>query len=118
VEGGVEGGVPGGVLSGPAPKKKAVFVPPTVGEKLKVTGAQPVYLEVAKRAGVQGIVIIKLCIKTNGRVDTSKTKILKGIPVLDNEVLSKVKTWRYKPYTVDGVATPACFPVRFVFRLR
>jgi protein TonB len=111
VEGGVEDGVPGGLPDQP------VFVGPKVGEKLKLSGALPVYLEAAKRKGVQGVVIVKLCITADGWVDAERTKILKGIPVLDAEVLSKVITWRYRPYTAEGLPTPACFPVRFVFRL-
>jgi protein TonB len=123
VAGGVEGGVPGG--TGPTPKakpkaepKRPVFVKRQVMDKQKLAGEQPVYLRKAKRAGVQGVVIIKVCLKTNGRVDMGKTKILRGIPILDGEVLGKVKTWRYKPYKIDGVAQPVCFSVKFVFKLR
>ena len=33
-----------------------------------------------------------------------------------SKVMTKVTAWRYRPYKVDGVATPVCFPVRFVFK--
>ncbi len=123
-EGGVEGGVEGG--TGPVPKakpkveipKRPVFVKRQVMDKQKLAGEQPEYLRKAKMAGVQGVIVIKVCLKSNGRVDMGKTKILKHIPILDGEVLSKVKTWRYKPYKVDGVARPVCFSVKFVFKLR
>jgi protein TonB len=121
VEGGVEGGVPGGIpQKAPPPKapKKPVYVRRQVVEKLKLKGEMPQYLPMAKRAGVQGIIIVRLCLWNNGTVNRKLTKILKGIPLLDDEVLKKVRTWRYRPYKVDGKAVPVCFPVKFVFRLR
>lgn len=121
VEGGVEGGVPGGVVSKrPPPKPKEptrpVFVPPQVAEKLKISGEMPRYLPMARMARVEGKIIIKVCIRTDGTV--SSIKILKGLPALNNEVISKVKTWRYKPHMVDGKPIATCSVVRFVFRYR
>jgi protein TonB len=87
-------------------------------EKLKIGGEMPQYLPAARMARVQGVIIVKLCLKVDGTVNEQTTKILKGLPSLDAEVLTKIKTWRYRPYKVDGRATPVCFPVRFVFRFR
>jgi len=125
VQGGVEGGVPGGVpqpRAKPRPKKeepkKPVFVRRQVVEKLKISGTMPEYLPAARMAKVQGVVIVKLCLKADGTADLSRTKILKGLEALNEEIMSKVRTWRYKPYLVNGEATPVCFPVKFVFRFQ
>jgi len=126
VEGGVEGGVPGGVVTPRAkapPKKeeapkKPVFVRRQVVEKFKISGATPEYLPAARMAKVQGVVIVRLCLKADGTVNQSMTKILKGLEALNEEIITKVRTWRYKPYKVDGVAVPVCFPVKFVFRFK
>ncbi len=124
-EGGVAGGVAGGVVGGlptaakAAPARKhPIFVKRAVVEKLKLSGEMPEYLPAARMARVKGVVIVKTCLKTDGTVDRVRTKILKGIPVMDAEVLAKVRAWRYKPYLVDGVATAVCFPVRFILRLQ
>ena len=126
VEGGVEGGVPGGVPrpgAKPKPKKKEepkkpVYVRRQVVEKFKISGTMPQYLPAARMAKVQGVVIVRLCLKVDGTADMAATKILKGLDALNEEILSKVRTWRYKPYLIDGVATPVCFPVKFVFRFQ
>ncbi|MCC6752203.1 MAG: TonB family protein [Deltaproteobacteria bacterium] len=125
-EGGQKGGQKGGTVGGVVqPKavvkeepKKPVFIPPQVGEKLKLAGEMPDYTPAAKMAKVQGVVIVKLCLRADGSVDAAQTKVLKALQGMDEEVLSKVRTWRYRPHQVNGVATPACFPVRFVFRLQ
>lgn len=126
VEGGVEGGVPGGVPQPrvrPRPKKKVapqkpVYVRRQVVEQLRISGDLPQYLRAARLAKVTGVVIVRFCLKANGKADMAQTKILKGLEALNEEILTKLRTWRYKPYLVDGVATPVCFPVRFVFRFK
>ncbi|MFH1130691.1 MAG: TonB family protein [Pseudomonadota bacterium] len=116
--GGVVGGVPGGMPQATIPKQeKPVFVKPEVVDKLKISGNQPEYLPAARIARIEGVIIIKVCLATDGTVNAKQTQILKGIPILNAEVLEKVKTWRYRPYAVNGLPIPVCFPVRFVFRL-
>jgi TonB family protein len=72
----------------------------------------------ARLARVQGVVIVRLCLKADGTVDQAETRILKSIPAMDEEVLSKVRAWRYKPYLKNGEPSPVCFPVRFIFRVQ
>jgi protein TonB len=129
-EGGSEDGVEGGLDTGAPrppekkaePKKQApaqpVFVRQQVVEKLKLSGEMPEYVPAARMAKVEGVVMVRLCLKADGTVDPAETRIIKSLPSLDEEVLSKVKGWRYKPYMVDGVATPVCFPARFVFKFQ
>jgi TonB family protein len=102
--GGAEGGVPGAVQ-------------PPVVDKLRLSGELPAYLPAARMAGVQGLVIVKVCLTDGGEVDAARTRVLRGLPGLDDEVLSRVRTWRYRPHLVDGTPTPVCFPARFIFRL-
>jgi outer membrane biosynthesis protein TonB len=37
------------------------------------------------------------------------------IPAYDAMTLGHVRTWRYEPYVIDGVATPVCANVRIKF---
>ena len=41
-----------------------------------------------------------------------------GYADYDLDLLNGVRTWRYRPFTVNGVPTPACSPVSFVYHPR
>ncbi|HXK09693.1 MAG TPA: energy transducer TonB [Vicinamibacteria bacterium] len=125
VAGGVEGGVPGGVVGGvvgglpdaPAPSAvKAVRVGGDVKEPRKVVSAEPVYPEIAMKAGVQGIVIIEATIDARGRVVDAT--VLRGVPMLDEAALEAVRKWVYAPTLLDGVPTPVIMTVTVSFRLK
>jgi protein TonB len=125
--GGVEGGVPGGVVGGIVgglPDSPAVAPPPMVPlrvgghikEPLKVRDVPPVYPKVAMDAGVQGVVIIEAVIDDKGGV--AETRILRGVPVLDDAALEAVRQWTYTPTLLDGVPTPVVMTITVTFRLQ
>jgi len=59
------------------------------------------YTETARRAGIQGVVIIEAVINEKGRVED--TRILKGLPMgLDQKAVEAVSSWRFKPATREG----------------
>jgi protein TonB len=123
VEGGVEGGVKGGVVGGvvggqpqqtaPEPPK---LLPPNVAESQKLFYPMPNYTQAAKTAGIQGSVVAKICVSPTGNV--SSVSILRGLPMMNDEVQNKVRQWRYKPFTFNGRAIPFCHVANFVFNLR
>lgn len=125
VPGGVEGGVPGGVVGGvvgglpeapPPPPVKAVRVGGDIREPRKVVDVAPVYPELAKKAGVQGTVIIEAVIDARGRVVNAI--VLKGLPMLDEAALEAVRKWVYTPTLLDGVPTPVIMTVTVRFRMK
>lgn len=61
---------------------------------------------------------VKLCLSAQGAVTSATTLISTKYSDYDRALLSAVRGWRYRPYTVDGAAVPACSIVSFVFTLR
>jgi protein TonB len=132
VEGGVEGGVPGGVIGGvlggerdkapppppppPAPPPKPKVVPPTVLETQKLSGDIPSLPPNVKEAAFHALgnqpgrltAIFKVCIGVSGGI--SQINLLKpsGAPALDDFIRSNLRTWRYRPYMINGKPTPIC----------
>jgi protein TonB len=120
VEGGVEGGVAGGVVGGVGeapPPAAPKFLPPNVAKgQLAINPQDDQYRAklppALAKAGMTLWAMLKVCVKQNGSVD--EVKILKGAdPTLDPNIISAVRSWRYKPYTVDGRPVPFCTNVRY-----
>jgi protein TonB len=116
VEGGVEGGVPGGVLGGVlggvphAPEVTPTPVPePTaplrVGGEIKepkvIDQIQPQYPEAARRARIQGPVILELIVDKQGKV--RDVRVLRGLPLGCTEsAVEAVRRWKYSPSLLNG----------------
>jgi TonB family protein len=105
--GGTVGGVVGGVLKAGGPDK---VKPPKL-----IKDVQPVYPEAARKAGVQGVVIMEATTDTYGRV--ASVKVLRSIPLLDQAALDALRQWVYEPMVIDGKPHPVVFTVTMRFNL-
>ena len=85
--------------------------PPTVTKRV-----DPVYPEEARKAGIQGSVILYVTTDEKGRV--KNIDVLKSITALDKAAVDAVRQWVYKPYVSDGVAKPVSFSITVQFRLQ
>jgi hypothetical protein len=56
-------------------------------------------------------VTAKLCIDTNGHVTSAALLGRVANSRLGEEIAATLRTWTYAPYTKDGAATAACFPL-------
>jgi protein TonB len=122
VEGGVEGGVPGGVMGG-----VIGGVPGGLeGEPLRVGGdvkpphltnrVEPSYPEAARKARMEGVVILEAIITASGSVED--VKVLKSVnPLLDSAASRAVQQWRYRPATLNGRAVRVYLTVTVTFNL-
>ena len=63
----------------------------------------PPYPRKARRLGFEGIVMLKVLIDENGRVDHLTVIKSSGYDVLDRAALSAVKRWLFEPGTEDGI---------------
>ena len=71
---------------------------------------QPRYTEAARRAGVQGTVIVEAIIDEKGNVDN--VRVLRGLPMgLDKAAIEAIQQWRFTPATMSSK------PVRVYFTL-
>ena len=73
----------------------------------------PDYPEWARKAGVQGTVMIQALVGKDGRI--LDTRIVRSIPDLDDYAVAAVKQWRFKPALSKGkpVAVWVAVPVKF-----
>ena len=122
VEGGVEGGVPGGVMGG-----VIGGVPGGLeGEPLRVGGdvkapqltnrVEPSYPEAARKARMEGVVILEAIITASGSVED--VKVLKSVnPLLDSAASRAVQQWKYRPATLNGRAVRVYLTVTVTFNL-
>ncbi len=76
---------------------------------------KPVYPEAARNAGVEGVIIIEATTDVYGRV--INTKILRGIPLLDQAARDAVKQWIYEPKIIDEKPRGMIFVVTVTFKL-
>jgi len=110
------GPLPGGVApTPPAPPAGAVRVGGNIRAPVKVRSAEPVYPEIARKAGVQGVVIVELHIGADG--DVSNARLLRSIPLLDQAALDAVRQWRYEPTLLNGAAVPVIMTATVNFSL-
>lgn len=55
----------------------------------------PIYPALARKAGLEGIVVVKVLIDTKGNVE--KAEILKSIPMLDGAAIDAVRKFKFSP---------------------
>jgi protein TonB len=117
VEGGEAGGVPGGVLGGvvPAVPGRLDFddrmTPPT-----KVTGPDPQYTERALEREVEGTMVVRCVVTTEGTV--FGCRVLKGLPYMDRAVVDALERRRYRPATLGGHPVEVSYDFKITLRLR
>jgi protein TonB len=62
--------------------------------------------------------VVRLCLGSDGVVRSANIVVSTEFPAYDAKLEREVRTWRYQPYRVDGVATPVCTNVTFLYRQR
>ena len=132
VAGGVYLGVPGGVLDSqgiggiggnvgspapPEPRERIVRYNGTMTRPVQLSGRQPRYSELARRAAIQGTVILEAVIDKEGRV--SNVRILKGLPMgLDTEAVAAVQDWIFEPAKLDGRPVSVYYTLTVNFQIQ
>jgi protein TonB len=75
----------------------------------------PEYPDIARRSGVEGMVIIEAIIGTDGRVENAR--VLRSHPLLDGAALDAVRAWEYTPTLLNGMPTAVIMTVTVRFDL-
>ena len=70
----------------------------------RIVDAAPVMPEVARQAGIRGVVILEITIGTDGRV--TDVKVLRSVQLLDQAAIDTAYQWRYEPTTLNGAPVP------------
>jgi len=103
-----EGVAPGKAATGIPAKKPSI-----IGPRL-IHRVPAVYPEAAKKAGIEGTVVLSVSLDEKGQV--IRARVIKSIPELDEAALEAVRQWKYEPMTVDGNPRPIVFTVEVEFK--
>jgi len=91
-------------------------VSPEMMDKQIVYKVDPVYPDAARRAGMQGLVVLNAVIAPDGTV--KRLRPVAGPDLLAHSALDAVQSWRYTPYRSGGQAVEVETTVSVDFRLR
>jgi protein TonB len=94
-----------------------MFVSGDIVAPLKIYAPQPQYTEEARRARVQGTVIVQAIIDCRGFV--TEVNVLQGLPLgLSEATVSAVSQWRFTPATLNGMPISVYYNLAVNFRLQ
>lgn len=96
-----------------APQKVSISAGIAVG--LLVQKTAPIYPPIARSARVQGTVVIQATISKNGTIQNYRA--VSGPAMLRQAALDAVKSWRFRPYLLDGQPVEVDTTVNVVFSL-
>ncbi len=101
---------PGGGEAGPGP----VRVGGRIQAPRKLRHVDPVYPELARKAGVSAVVILECLLDRDGRI--AKVTVLSGHPLLDAAAVDAVRQWTYRPTLLNGAPVEVVMTVTVNFR--
>ena len=82
----------------------------------KISAPPPVYTETARRARLQGVVVLEVVIDRNGKV--KEAHVLKGMAMgLDRAALEAVQKWKFKPATLEHRPVAVYYTLTVPFNL-
>ena len=111
--GGTIGGTPGGTVGAPVTASK--FLAPNVGQGQILSGDKGVMPIPLRKPGAVYRLLVKVCVSTTGSVE--KLTIMKGSdPLAEAEALRVLKTFRFRPFLVNGTPAPFCYPHAVEFK--
>lgn len=124
VPGGIKNGDPGGTsvdVPGGVPPRESEPSPilrpgGAVTEPVEISRVQPDYPESARKAQMQGTVVLEAVISRSGAVES--VRVLRSVnPLLDASAVKAVSRWRYEPARFDGRPVPVYLTVTVRFQL-
>jgi periplasmic protein TonB len=99
----------------PAAPRAPLPVGGVIKPPIRVKDVAPVYPEIARRARIEGIVIIRATIGNDGKVQ--KAELLRSEPLLDQAALDAVRGWEYTPTLLNGQPVAVTMTVTVQFKL-
>jgi TonB family protein len=97
-----------------APKQLTVSAEKMSGNIL--TKAVPIYPPDAKKAKIQGKVVLSVVISKTGNVEY--VGVLSGPQELQQSAIDAVRQWTYKPYLLNGDAVEVKTTVNVIYQLK
>jgi protein TonB len=85
-------------------------------EGLLIQKTMPVYPAIARATGTSGTVTLAAIISKTGAIEN--LRVISGPAVLQQAALDAVRTWRYRPYLLDGQPVEVETTVSVIFTLQ
>jgi protein TonB len=82
---------------------------------MAISKPQPIYPPIARAARVQGTVILQATISKTGAIENMK--VVSGPPMLQQAAMDAVRSWRYRPYLLNGEPVEVETQVNVIFTL-
>jgi protein TonB len=98
------------------PEPKVIHVSTGTEEGLIVFKTIPQYPMIAKTMRVEGTVELAATISKSGTIEN--LRVMSGPVMLQQAAVDAVKTWRYRPYMLDGQPVEVETSVNVVFRMQ
>lgn len=118
-------GIPGGVSGFSRNNAPTVLPPPkptspslissTLAQGLLLQQVIPIYPPMARAARIEGCVVLKATISKAGTIE--KLSVMSGPVMLRQAALDAVRSWRYRPFLLNGSPVDVETTVNVVFRL-
>ena len=120
---GTPGSAMNGVFSGLPTSHAAVIGAPPPKVNLSsgvmagylVDKVAPQYPAISKAARIQGTVVLQATISKAGTIEN--LRVISGPPMLQQAAIDAVRSWRYKPYLLNGEPVEVQTTVNVVFQL-
>jgi TonB family protein len=96
-----------------APKQLTVSAEKMSGNLLNK--AVPIYPPEAKKAKIQGKVVLSVVISKNGNV--AYVRVLSGPQELQQSAIDAVRQWTYRPYLLNGDAVEVKTTINIIYNL-
>jgi len=87
-----------------------------VAQGMIASNPPPTYPADAKAARVTGTVVMAALISKDGRVEN--LQVTQGPPMLRQAAMDAVRTWRYKPYLLNGEPVQVQTTINVIFEMR
>ncbi len=83
---------------------------------VKIHAPPPRYTEIARKARIQGLVILEAVIDATGKV--TDVRLIKGLPMgLEQAAIEAVRQWRFEPATLNGKPVAVLYNLTINFTL-
>ncbi len=98
------------------------IIPPRELEKQRIAGKSTIYpdakatAELDKLGKARVIESLKLCIDETGAVESVIAVKRTGSPAYDQELEDTMRTWKFKPWVIDGKPKAACTAFTFIYQ--
>lgn len=104
--------------SGPPSQTPHKWVPVSTGvmARNKIQGKDPKYPSDAKKAHIEGRVVLEATISDSGNVED--LCVSQGPAALQQATVDAVKTWKYKPFALNGQPVEVKTQINVDFTLR